>query len=639
MICRRFAGIVPARAALVPLAFPSSSFVAVRFVRTRTSAATITAAALSSVAAASQRQQQPAPSKFDAEDEMLTMGLSPLLDSDTPPPSSPGESEPVSAAPKSKPRSFDESVAAAASASSLALDLERAKQQLRQQMRKEREEEKEDPRRPTAERPIIISSGSARGGGGRAAPSQTHHVRSRNDADADEAPEDPVLGQLGRNAARRTAAMQRLLPEMERRQRTRGLLMRSWVKKDVAQVIRRTALASAASGSNIPFAVAAAGSASSSSSHQQQRSDRDLALGKVRELVVSETDPLESRAREEVCTQFYDAVEQRLREIKSAPQRSGAASDAEEAAGGDDDDDEIHAREQREDALLDVIEGMGDADLAAVLKAGAVDPVALWEAGDADTSPRTSVAAEEEDGVDVLSYRAADRALTLARELADLTQPQNPTDDEAQLVADADAGRLSEFSHRVAAAPASSAGGREGAASSDDDGGTDADNESGSDGQRLQKRGSAGTCAAAATERSIAQLEAFERRQAFAYTEQPNVVLQHLSRLGDGKIRASLEALDRAKRAMLRDTQFQAALAHVRMLEAQQIAGADVTATRRKPAAETSVPFFDKAHSRPPRSAMPLPEPQMTAHGRIHSQSAIDRRKQQKRERKQFSGR
>jgi hypothetical protein len=365
-----------------------------------------------------------------------------------------------------------------------------------------------------------------------------------------------------------------LAPEMQRLQRTRALMMRHWARLDVAEVVRR------AGPSTTPFAALLRAKAGATDNAGSATSGTDIATSPRAAAVA---DPIAARDRvRDLVLREVDPLEAKAREETAAlfrsavARRAAAATAADSGASNDSGSDAVGhgvSRAQRVAATFDVLADMTDAEVAAVAQSGAIDVGALWEGG-AETAELPN------------EYFARGAGLALTRELADAALPHVPSDDEARTLANVE--------RRDAAA-------RFGDAPDD-----------------------------------LRVLEDFERRAAYSYTEQPNLVLRHLSRT-DRRIRESLEVMDRARRALLRDGQFQGALGYVHKQEAQEVEQAtNVRPVPRQLAAEAGIAFFDRAHSRPPLRAQSGVPTAPAPRDRVHDPAAVAKRRAMRDAREMF---
>lgn len=108
------------------------------------------------------------------------------------------------------------------------------------------------------------------------------------------------------------------------------------------------------------------------------------------------------------------------------------------------------------------------------------------------------------------------------------------------------------------------------------------------------------------TEQDIAALERYEKRALEGYVVQPNTVLRFVAQR-DPKVAEALSVLDRARRAALRDTAFQDAVAYRRELEGaeERDAVANAGAHPRPSAVDRAFFYNDGDFSRPPAGALP----------------------------------
>eukprot|EP00672_Neobodo_designis_P024262 CAMPEP_0174847872 /NCGR_PEP_ID=MMETSP1114-20130205/13177_1 /TAXON_ID=312471 /ORGANISM="Neobodo designis, Strain CCAP 1951/1" /LENGTH=479 /DNA_ID=CAMNT_0016082159 /DNA_START=48 /DNA_END=1484 /DNA_ORIENTATION=+ len=208
------------------------------------------------------------------------------------------------------------------------------------------------------------------------------------------------------------------------------------------------------------------------------------------------------------------------------------------ASGTNEDEDGSPAPVPAEDALLAALEGMPDDELREALRAGAIDPVALWEQGADEALPLPN---------EFLTTAAGPS--TLVREIAAAAlQPAEPTDDEAAVLDRFERGDKADF--------------------------TDAD---------------------------IKTLARFEARAASAHTLQPNEVLRFVAGI-DPKVAESLRVMDRAKRATMRDAAFQRALLHSKRVGDDEMQRAAEKAKPRKLVSAVDRAFFvDEPNSAPPK--------------------------------------
>jgi hypothetical protein len=236
--------------------------------------------------------------------------------------------------------------------------------------------------------------------------------------------------------------------------------------------------------------------------------------------------------------------------------RSGAdplfARKKEEAAIRFRADTEAARRAGDMDAMLDHIAAMSDADILLAAQGGALDALAMWEG-----EPELTSLPHE--------FFGAEGALAITKEIAARAIPQCASDDEAPALAMAD----------TISAP--------GGATRDP-----VDTARVARSVRLEE---------------IATVEAYERRSTGDYLSQPNAVLR-MAAARDPEVREALDVLDRARRASLRDGEFQEAQKYAAMLERQRLLESERRASFRKQSADSgNVPFFNESRSRPPPRA------------------------------------
>jgi hypothetical protein len=264
-----------------------------------------------------------------------------------------------------------------------------------------------------------------------------------------------------------------------------------------------------------------------------------------------------------------------------------------EAALGDDigDDDESSA------ALATAIDGLTDAELSLLLRAGILDPLALG-AGDISFDPakereadviKEEVEPKKEDNVthedDEDDNSQAMMLVDSPRRLAEVIEAVEAAEPLVTALADDLAGHTTED----VAAPLIKA-----------------------------RRGLYGQV----SESELLALEAQEKLDRDTVTDatmSPNTFLRALAHT-DVKIRQSLDVLDRARRAAVLDSKFQESVDYVNHRAKERfVAASGLRVKMRRKAAEVPL-FFASARSRPPPAAdmnLPMPKPSAEERKRI----------------------
>jgi hypothetical protein len=221
-----------------------------------------------------------------------------------------------------------------------------------------------------------------------------------------------------------------------------------------------------------------------------------------------------------------------------------------------------------EDAILAAVERMTDEELREALRAGAIDPAAMWELGASEALPLPN------EFLDVASAPS-----TLVREIvASALQPAEPTDEEAAVLDRFERGEKADF-----------------------------------------------------TDLEIELLAKYETRTSSMHTVQPNEVLRYVAAI-DPSVAQSLRVLDRAKRAALRDGGFQRALMHTKRVgdaEAEKLTARAKGA--KAPSAVDNSFFTHRESSAPPKSfAMSAHDEDQEVYNRSHMGQAKQRQRERR---------
>lgn len=208
-------------------------------------------------------------------------------------------------------------------------------------------------------------------------------------------------------------------------------------------------------------------------------------------------------------------------------------------------------------ARLQCIEKMSDAELRAALRCGAIDPQALMDGERSiDCLPDGFVDVNAESGQEAVQSSLRP-ATTLMKELTLALNPHTPKDDEAELIV------------------------------------------------RAKKDPKSFTL------EEIDQLEKYEHATRERYVSQPNVFLR-LAAENETKIRESLDVLDKVRRALTHDQEFQEATQYAEDLTQMRYDQKKVSPVIRTKAVDDTI-FFNQSYSRPPPRAAGLPAPEAPA--------------------------